>query len=66
MVRLRLKDNVEESELCLGYKDIKLLFNVGPFPASGDCLIIDADGEIMMINSNDLIDDLEAYDIFAE
>lgn len=66
MVRLTLKTDVDESELCLGYKEIKLLFNVGPFPGGGNCLIIEADGEVQMINSNTLIGDngdLEAYDI---
>jgi hypothetical protein len=66
MVTLALKTRVRGSEigdLCLGFKKIALLFNAGPFPGGGDCLIVSADGELTTINSNDLIHDLEAYNI---
>ncbi|TFG49516.1 MAG: hypothetical protein E4H40_02880 [Candidatus Brocadiia bacterium] len=68
MVVMRLKkgydlSGLETGDLCLGYEKIKLLFNTGPFPNGGDCLIIEADGELMTVNSNDLIHDLEAYNL---
>ena len=66
MVRLTLKPDVEESELCIGYKEIKLLFNVGPYEGGGDCLIIEGDGEIKPTNSNDLIADLDSYEILSD
>lgn len=52
---------LETGDLCLGYEKINLLFNAGPFPAGGDCLIIEADGKLMTVNSADIIHDLEAY-----
>ena len=52
---------LETGGLCLGYKEISLLFNVGPWPGGGDCLIVCADGELLTINSNDLIHDIQAY-----
>ena len=68
MVWLKSKKDFDASELesgeaVLGYKNIHLLFNAGPFPGGGDCLIVEADGTIETINSNDLIHDLEAYEI---
>ena len=68
MVQLKLRKDSDASELesgetVLGYKIIQLLFNAGPFPGGGDCLIVDADGETQVINSNDLIHDLDAYEI---
>jgi len=71
MLRLSLKENynvpnLETGDLCLGYKDIVLLFNAGPFPGGGDCLIVEADHKIIYVNSNDLIHDLDAYIIFRE
>lgn len=42
---------------------IRLLFNAGPLPGGGDCLVVSADGELQTINSNDLIADIEFYDI---
>lgn len=66
MVQLELRKQFDESELetgslALGYKQMALLFNAGPFPGGGDCLIVESGGEIMAINSNDLIHDLDAY-----
>ena len=66
MVRLYLKSSHGKSQICLGLKKIKLLFNVGPFPSGGDCLIVEVDGEVKTINSNDLIGDMEAYTIVAD
>jgi hypothetical protein len=63
MVKLTLKKNLKEYDPVLGYKQIKLLFNAGPFPGGGDCLIVEADGEITEINSSDLIADLDAYNM---
>ena len=65
MLRLkRKKRSAKAAEgLRLGYKEIKLLFNVGRFPGGGDCLIVEADGKRTTINSNDLIADMEAYRI---
>ena len=65
-LRLRLKPDFDASQLdagvlCLGYEEIDLLFNAGPFPGGGDCLIVKADGELVELNSNDLIHDLKAY-----
>ena len=54
---------LETGDLCLGYEKINLLFNAGPFPAGGDCLVIEANGELMTVNSNDLIHDIEAYNL---
>lgn len=66
MIQLTLKENfdpkdLETGSLCLGYSEISLLFNAGPFPGGGDCLFVNADNELMAINSNDLIHDLSAY-----
>ena len=68
MVILRLRDDFDATQLgtgafCLGYQHIALLFNAGPFPGGGNCLIVRADGEIIAVNSNDLIHDLEAYQL---
>ncbi len=68
MATLRLKPDfdyskLETGDLALGYETIELVFNAGPFPAGGDCLFIRADGEMVVINSNDLIHDLDAYEI---
>lgn len=71
MVVMELKKDFDLSELetgdlCLGYEKINLLFNAGPFPGEGDCLIIEADGKLMKINSTDLIHDLEAYELSSK
>ena len=71
MVRLVLKDDfdktqLETGDLCLGYKNIILLFNAGPFPGGGDCLIVMKEGNNEIVNSNDLIHDLEAYEIVTD
>ena len=67
MLRLKLRKGVGKSTpgLTLGFKEIKLLFNVGPFPGGGDCLIVEVDGKRQTINSNDLIADMDAYNILA-
>ena len=52
---------LETGSLCLGYKKIEFLANLGPFPGGGDCLIVRTDDGITMLNSNDLIHDIEAY-----
>ena len=71
MLSLYLKDNLDDADFeigspCLGFKKIELLFNAGPFPGGGDCLLVRADGEAIMINSNDLIHDMEAYELRVE
>ena len=71
MLKLTLKEGFDESQLeggaiSLGYKEIKLLFNVGPYPGGGNYLIVEADGQVDRVNSNDLIHDLEAYEISVE
>lgn len=68
MVILRMKQDfdatqLETGALTLGYREIRLLFNAGEFPGGGDCLFIEADGETMAVNGNDLIHDLKAYDL---
>ena len=65
MIKLIMKKEKKKvtGDLTLGYKEIELLFNVGPFEGGGDCLIVKADGEIMTVNSNDLIYDIDEYDI---
>ena len=68
MLKLIIKKQFDTSELecgecVLGFEQIELLFNAGPFPGGGDCLIVKADGENITINSNDLIHDLDAYNI---
>ncbi len=71
MIHLQCKNNfdlskLESGDFCLGYDKIKLLFNVGPFPGGGDCLIVEADGELITINSGDLIHDLDAYELSVD
>ena len=61
-----MKNDVKGLELSLGFKDISLLFNIGPFPGGGDCLIVEANGKTQMINSNDIINDLDAYELFQD
>ena len=66
--RLRLKQDfnklqLETGDFCLGYDRIDLLFNAGPYPGGGDCLVVKADGELTYLDSNDLIHDLDAYTI---
>ena len=68
MIVMKLKKDFDLSELetgdlCLGYEKINLLFNTGPFPAGGDCLIIEADGKLLTVNSADIIHDLKAYNL---
>jgi hypothetical protein len=68
MLRLKRKpyfdySKLETGDLALGYDTIDLIFNAGPFPDGGDCLFIRGDGETVVINSNDLIHDLDAYEI---
>jgi len=68
MVNLKMKKKFDTSQLetgdiCLGFKHIRLLFSVGPLPGGGCCIIVEADGKIESVNSNDLIHDLEAYDL---
>jgi hypothetical protein len=46
MVSLYLKSSHGKLPICLGFKKIKLLFNVGPFPGGGDCLIVEVDSEV--------------------
>ena len=60
MVVLKKKQNVDT---VLGYEEIKMLFNAGPFPGGGDCIIAEVDGEVITINSNDLILGLENYEL---
>jgi len=65
MMQLTLKKDfdapkLETGSLCLGYDCIRLLFNAGPFPGGGDCLIVEVYSEITTVNSNDIIHDLEA------
>ncbi len=60
---LKQKHKPNGEGLTLGYDKITLLFNAGPLPAGGDCLIVIADGEKTIINSNDLIHDIGEYDI---
>jgi hypothetical protein len=45
---------------------LKVLFNLGPFPGGGDCLVIETEHGIQCTNSNDVIAELEIYDIFKE
>ncbi len=66
MIQLTLKGDcdpraLETGNLSLGFNEISLLFNIGPFEGGGDCLIVNADGKLISINSNDLIHDLSAY-----
>ncbi len=70
MLRLTLKKDFDMSELetgdlCLGYEEIEIHMNLGPFPGGGDCIIIKADGEMIYVNSNDVIHDIDAYNIEA-
>jgi hypothetical protein len=73
MVTMTLKkdfdvSSLETGGLCFGYKKIKLLFNIGPFPKGlGEhCVIVEADGKVMAVGSCDLIHDLEAYQLSRE
>ena len=65
-IKLTRKKDFDDSGLdtgsvALGFNEIELLFNIGPHPAGGDCLIVKADGDLTEINSDDLFHDLEAY-----
>jgi hypothetical protein len=71
MIKLVRKKQFDPSQLetgdcCLGYDEIEVLFNMGPFPGGGHCIIVRADGENTYFNSNDLIHDLDAYDIVRD
>ena len=71
MVKMTLKKELDEIELkergaVLGFKELKLLFNAGPFPGGGHCIFVEADGKVDFLNSNDLINDLEVYDLSEE
>lgn len=66
MVRLRLRPDIDESEVLLRFKEIKLLFNVGSDTSGANVLIVEADGEIVPVYSADLIHDLDAYDISSD
>ncbi len=57
--------SLETGNLCLGYKRIRLIFNAGPFPGGGNCILAECDGLLTSINSNDLVHDLPAYRIGA-
>jgi len=57
---------LETGDLCFGYREIELLFNLGTYPGGGECIIVKADGEPMQVHSGDLIHDLEAYSIAVE
>lgn len=68
MVTMQLNSKFDASELetgslVLGFKKIELLFNLGPFPGGGDCIVVRADGRIMVMNSSDIIHDLEGYEL---
>ena len=69
MVKLTMKAGVDEEkhpEICLGYKEIKLLFNCGQFPGGGDCIFAEMDGTVGYLNSGDIIEDLDFYDLSRE
>jgi hypothetical protein len=36
---------LETGDLALGYDEIEVLLNVGPFPGGGHCIIVNADGD---------------------
>lgn len=57
---------LETGDYALGYKEIIFLANIGTFPGGGYCLVVKADGQNTTVNSNDLIHDLDAYDIVDE
>jgi len=61
-VKLMMKPEKSGAEnLCLGYKEIRLFFNLGPLGGkgnNGDLLIAEADGEVCIINSADVIWDI--------
>jgi len=66
MIQLRLRPDIDESEILLRFQEIKLLFNVGSDTSGANVLIVEADGEILPIFSADLIHDLDAYDISSD
>lgn len=61
------KDHFKESgDPVLGFKNITLLFNLGQAEGGGNLILVQADGELTTINSNDLMHDLPAYELPAE
>lgn len=60
MIRLKRR---RDEETVLGYDEIEVLENLGPFEGGGDCLVVRADGEIMVVNSNDVVSELKSYEI---
>ena len=54
---------LETGDYWLGYSEIKLLFNLGPFPGGGDCIIAEVEGDMTFLNSNDVIHDIDGYEI---
>jgi hypothetical protein len=53
----------ESGDPVLGFKNITLLFNLGQAEGGGNLILVQADGELTMINSNDLMHDLPAYEL---
>ena len=68
-VCLRAKKNIdkayfkEEGDPVLGFKNVTLLFNLGPAEGGGNLILVQADGDLTTINSNDLTHDLPAYEL---
>ena len=55
------KTTLETGDYTLGYDKIELLFNLGPYPSGGHCLLVRVDGKLD-VNSNDLMHDLDGYE----
>jgi hypothetical protein len=62
-IKLRANSNIKNktADSVLGYKNITLLFNLGQAEGGGNLILVQADGKLVTINSNDLINDLPVY-----
>jgi hypothetical protein len=64
-ITLRAKSNIEDKIVnpVLGYKNITLLFNLGQAEGGGNLILVEVNGNLDIINSNDLVNDLPVYEL---
>ena len=65
MIKLKAKEGLDPG-IALYHKELKLLFNLGPFPGGGDCIIIENDGRVDFTNSNNIIENATIYNSLDE
>ena len=54
---------MEIGGVCLGFDRIALLFFLGPAEGGGNLILIEGDGEVTVVNSNDIAHDAHAYEL---